>query len=200
MQSPPIEQHNLLPVTDRPVRKAFGAILESDHEVLVIPEVQPYSRDQIRVQVGSASCNVNKSVWAAAGDVDTSNYGLVTGFGTGGAVALCAAARGAEAHGHCPTVVSFGSPPVGDSAFAHVAACIHHLRVRLASDPISTQMFGTCQHGNEVVIGRSSRSVIDVIQSRICAELGNFETSHPVRTYAQQLQSRADEMWVSVDI
>lgn len=199
MQSPPIE-HNLLPVTDRLVRKAFGAILESDHEVLVVPEVQPYSRDQMRMQLGSASCTVNKSIWAAAGEVDTSDCRLITGFGTGGAVALCAAARGAEAHGHCPTVVSFGSPPVGDSAFAHAAACIHHLRVRLSSDPISTQIFGMCQHGNEVVIGKSSRSLIDVIQSRICAELGNFETSHPVRTYAQQLQGCSEEVWVSVDI
>ena len=202
MQLPHTEQaHQALPVTDHLVKKTFNAILEPNSEVLVVPEVQAYSRDQMRVQIGSANCLVNKSIWTAAGEVDTRAHGLVAGFGTGGAVALCAAVRDAEAHAHCPTVVSFGSPPVGGIEFAHIAACIHHIRVRLSSDPISTQIFGLYQHGNEVVIGRSSRSLVDILQSRICAELGSFESAHPLRTYAQQIQScHADELWVSVDI
>lgn len=159
---------------------------------LICPELLYYNRDCAEVSCGGIQCVVNRSIWEAS-NIDVRQHKVITGYATGGAVALCAAIRSADAYGHCPTVVTFGSPPVGDHSFSRLGACIHHLRVRLSMD--LTHRSGH-HHGSPVIVGNEAPSCFDFL----CNMLGH-KSLISTESYMKQVdQCITDPLWESVDI
>ena len=206
---------NMINVTEQTIVTCAKAILDnacSSGDVLVCNELQSYSLDTTVVSIGSKLCTVNASVWHAADamyhQIDISSFSTVTGYATGGAVALALAVIAAERYGTCLTVCSFSTPPVGDRMFAQVAACIRHLRVRLADDVIPTQGWTLKHNCVAILIGEFHCTCLDIYQSRFWTEYIGSPTSHLMPLYmtrvmlsiSEHMTGASQECWVSVDI
>ena len=75
------------------IQQSIDAMAGSENKhVLVIPPVQRYNLHVVNVIVNSVRFCVNESVFNAASEVDVpDNVAVLTGYGTGGAVALVVA-------------------------------------------------------------------------------------------------------------
>lgn len=114
---------------------------------------------------------------------------VVTGYGTGGAVALMLAVLLMLENSDALKVCSFGSPPVGDAAFNQLASEIEHVRVKISSDPISTQGFGFEHSHQAIVIGVSFPSCLEKFLTRTFASLGFYQTNFNEAAYVQAMSN-----------
>lgn len=201
---------NMIDITEQTILTCAKAILDnSSNDVLVCSEIQSYSLDTTVVNIGSRLCTVNASVWHAAdalyNQIDISTFSTVTGYATGGAVALALAVISAERCSICPTVCSFSAPPVGNRMFAQVAACIRHLRVRLADDVIPTQGWSLNHNCVPILLGESHCTCLDMYRSRFWTEYTSSPKSELMQLYMHRVinnlfDSTHGDCWVAVDI
>ena len=205
----------MIDITEQTIVTCAKAILDSScssNDVLVCSEIQSYSLDTKTVSIGSRLCTVNASVWHAAdalyNQTDISAFSTVTGYATGGAVALALAVIAAETCNTCLTVCSFSAPPAGNRMFAQVAACIRHLRVRLADDVIPTQGWSLNHNCAAIILGESHCTCIDIYRSRFWTEYIGLPRSHLMPLYmtrvmlclSEHMAGASHECWVAVDI
>ena len=165
---------------------------ETSECIHVIKPVTSYSLKTIHLCINQKKMQVNESIYDTASSEMKDlpkNVSVVTGYGTGGAVALMLAVLLMIENGDAPTVCSFGSPPVGDAAFNQLASEIEHVRVKLSIDPISTQGFGFEQSHSAIVIGVSFPSCLEKFLTRTSATLGFYQTNFNEAAYIQAMSN-----------
>ena len=181
----------------------MSAIEDGSDTILVCDEVDEYSMDRMTVTVGTVQCNVNKSVWTSAVSLfhmyDARFHRMITGYATGGAVALALAVIVANGGGTLPDVCSFGAPPVGDVAFVQEATCIRHLRVKLSEDIIGEQGLVLKHDCAPIVIGALFPFCGEVLASRICCTLGYITPPMHHMIYFDRIRGTTDQSdWIDI--
>lgn len=177
------------------IRQSIGTMAGSENKhVLVIPPVHRYNLHVINVIVNSVRFCVNESVFNAASEVDVpDNATVLTGYGTGGAVALVVAVLLKIQKSRNMKVCTFGSPPVGDYEFNALAMQLYHKRVKISSDPIATQGFGMEHCCPATVIGNSFPSCIEKLLTKALATLGIFSSNFDEAVYIKLLTQIPNE-------
>ena len=181
----------------------MSAIEYGSGTVLVCDEVHGYTMERTVVNIGTVLCSVNKSVWASAvalyRSYDAREHRMLTGYATGGSVALALAVMVANGTGTLLDICSFGAPPVGDAAFVQEATCIRHIRVKLAEDIIGEQGLGLRHDCAPVVIGEMSPFCCEVLASRACCMLGYITPPMYHVTYFDGIRRSLDQSaWIDI--
>lgn len=153
-------------------------------EIQVIQPVHAYSLRMIHVCINDEKFCVNESVFdSACKTVVSEHTRVLTGYGTGGASALVLALMHKLKKNKDVTVCSFGSPAIGDVEFNNLACKLDHRRVKISSDPISTQGFGMNHPCPALVIGNSFPSCVEKFMVRSFATMGFFSSSFDEGVY-----------------
>ena len=193
----------MLPYVQESIAECMSAIEDGSDAILVCDEVNEYNMDRMVVTIGTVLCSVNKSVWTSAVSLfhkyDARYHKMITGYATGGAVALALAVIVANGRGTLPDVCSFGAPPVGDGAFVQEATCIRHLRVKLSEDIIGEQGLALRHDCALILIGAMLPFCGEVLASRICCALGYITPPVQHVIYFDRIRGIIDQSdWIDI--
>lgn len=147
---------------------------ESGHpDVLVVAPIDDYCNRKIKVDFMDEQFTVNEACYNAALKIlDTLDFfEVVVGYGSGGAVALVAAALHLLIKCQAIDVCTFGSPGVGCARFNQIARKLNYMRVRHSSDYVPLDGFTFHQPCPAVHIGHGSVCCIMKIVVRVLAHL-----------------------------
>ena len=183
------------------MQAAIHAIRDFPHgpaEIHVVPEINNYSLDTVTIWSNNKTIVVNESVWKSA-TMAMQNVGkhveVITGYGTGGAVATMIAFLLSNKMSRGVSVVTFGSPPIGDRVFNDIAeSMVNVTHVKLAGDPVATRGFGLMHFTDATVVGHNFPWCTTLLYYKCLASLGNFRSRYTVQTYIDMIATDDFEM------
>ena len=183
------------------MQAAIHAIRDFPHgpaEIHVVPEIDSYSLNTVTIWSNNKNIVVNESVWKSA-TMAIQDVGkrveVLTGYGTGGAVATMIAFLLSNNNSRTVSVVTFGSPPIGDRVFNDIAESVVNLtHVKLAGDPVATRGFGTMHFTDATVVGHNFPLCTTLLFYKCLATLGNFRSAYTVQTYIDMIATDDFEM------